>query len=205
MKLLEFILAASALAIMPGPDILFVITQSLNVGWRRTIYIILGLMTGLVIYTALISLGVGQIVSNYPAALDIMKYLGAAYLLWLGVNGIIKSRTKNSETEQKSVEIKEKRLDLYFRGVIMNLVNPKVMIFFLALFTPFLSGNEQQAQNEMIILGAIMIVITFIIFNIAAFLGSKIKSLFTQKNMSKIPYISFVVYLLIIAMIIFSR
>lgn len=200
MQILDFTLSAIALALLPGPDILFVMTNALENGWRKSISVILGMCTGNVIYTILTCFGFGKIASEYPEILNGTKYFAAVYLLYLGIMGIInaKKAEKNDIKTEKSKNGKE----LYLKGLIMNLINPKIMIFFLALFTPFLSGNELEAQNEMLILGAILIAVTLVVFGFAAILCSKVKDLLSEKNMRRMPYISFVIYIGIICLIL---
>lgn len=206
MKIIEFIAAATALALIPGPDIIFVFTQSISVGWRKTIFVILGLITGLAVYTTLLALGVGALAASIPYFLTITKYIGVCYLLYLGINGIINAKKKVDQDSEGQKEIGTKNMNLYVRGIIMNLINPKIMIFFLALFTPFLSGDKDNVQNEMIILGLIMMLITFVIFNIASFIGSKVGN--TLNNSSKndyvIPVFSLIIYIAITIMMILS-
>lgn len=203
MKIYEFIIAAITLALIPGPDIIFVITQSINTNWKKAIYVVLGLITGLSIYTILMSQGVGALINRLPWLLSILKYIGAAYLLYIGVSGVIKAR-RNIQNKATEEVTDEKSRDLYIRGVIMNLINPKVMIFFLALFTPFMSDNPDNAKNEMLILGAIMIGITFVVFSVAAIIGSKIGGLLNSASQNKmtIPVISLIIYIMIAGMII---
>ncbi|MFI3267750.1 MAG: LysE family translocator [Rikenellaceae bacterium] len=203
MQLLDFTLSVIALALIPGPDILFVMANAINIGWKKAMYIVLGMSSGNVIYTIFTCLGFGKLALEYPTVLNSAKYFGAAYLLHLGIMGIIDARKiKKSENVSESVAKQENGRKLYVKGLIMNLINPKIIIFFLALFTPFLSGDELEAQNEMIILGLIMTVITIVVFGSAAILCSKIRSILSEKNMARMPYISFVIYLGIIAMIL---
>lgn len=200
MQILDFTLSVVALALLPGPDILFVMTNALANGWKKSVNVILGMCTGNVIYTILTCFGFGKIAAKYPTVLESAKYFGAAYLLYLGVMGIVNAK-KEEKNEFQSENIVKGR-ELYVKGLIMNLVNPKIMIFFLALFTPFLSGNELEAQNEMLILGAILIAVTFVVFGLAAILCSKVKDLLSEKNMKRMPYISFVIYIGIICLIL---
>lgn len=200
MKVIEFIIAISILAIMPGPDILFVITQSLNNGWKRAMFVVFGLMTGLVIYTIMMSYGAGNIISKYPMILTVMKYFSVFYLLYLGVSGVLKRKNISSK---KITENSSSKTNLYLKGIIMNLANPKIMFFFLALFTPFLSGNHITAKNEMLFLGGIFVIISFIVFSFFAFFSDKLKKYLFENNNNFIPYLSLIIYIIISFMIMY--
>ena len=158
--MLEFFIAALVIGIAPGPDNLFVLAQSATYGARLGFCIILGLCTGIAIHTCLLVAGVSALIAASPTAFFFIQCLGAAYLLYLayksfGVRaGVVVSSEfgiRNSESchpERNAVESKDpvKSSDaisgvpsarsLYMRGIIMNLTNPKVILFVLSLIPP---------------------------------------------------------------------
>lgn len=92
MNILGFLSAAILLTLMPGPDILFVITQSITRGKKAGIIFACGLCTGLIAHTAAVSLGLSWILYNSPVAFSVLKYMGAAYLIYLGVKSLSTGR-----------------------------------------------------------------------------------------------------------------
>lgn len=89
---IEFIIASACLALLPGPDILFVLTQSIGRGFKAAFSVSLGLVSGLAFHTAAVALGVAALVAASPVLFHILKYLGAAYLVWLGAGVPFRSR-----------------------------------------------------------------------------------------------------------------
>ena len=117
---------------MPGPDILFVITQSITRGKKAGIIFACGLCTGLIAHTAAVSLGLSLILYNSPVAFSVLKYMGAAYLIYLGVKSYI-HRKENSLALPSAAGVEYK---LYRKGILMNILNPKVLLFFICIFSP---------------------------------------------------------------------
>ncbi len=126
--IVTFIFASSLLGIAPGPDNIFVLTQSALYGKKSGFFVTLGLCTGLIFHTAAVALGVAALLQASPLAFDVLKYLGAVYLLYLAWQAF-KSQPVAAVSETGS-DISYKAL--YIRGVVMNITNPKVSIFFLA-------------------------------------------------------------------------
>ena len=122
-----FIFTSALLALAPGPDNIFVLTQSALYGKRSGILITLGLCTGLVFHTCLVAFGVATIMQTSDWALSALKIIGAIYLVYLAWQ-ILNSQTQ--ELSGKGVVLSD--ANLYLRGIVMNVTNPKVSIFFLA-------------------------------------------------------------------------
>ena len=129
--LLLFISASLALAVAPGPDNLFVLSQSALFGSRSGLLVTLGLCTGLLVHIAAATLGVAAIFQTSPLAFNLLKALGAAYLVLLAVQAF---RAGAAGLEVGAHSGSGARA-LYFRGIIMNVTNPKVALFF-SLFSP---------------------------------------------------------------------
>jgi len=121
---------ASALALVPGPDNIFVMTQSALFGRLSGIFVTLGLATGLIFHTAAVAFGVAAIFETSQFAFNVLKYIGAFYLAYLAYKSFRAANKKLGNTKPP----KENLLVLYKRGLIMNITNPKVTIFFLGVF-----------------------------------------------------------------------
>jgi len=171
--LLLFISAVAALAISPGPDNIFVLVQSLTNSKLHAIVTVYGLMAGCIIHTTLLAFGVSAIIKNNQTVFWGIKILGAVYLLYLAY------KVYNSDDkifiETKNVEQKSKK-QLFIQGFFMNVLNPKVTIFFLAFFPGFLYSETQNTIIQFYVLGGIFIVVSFIIFSLIAVLANIIKS-----------------------------
>lgn len=127
-QLVYFIAASAALTILPGPDILFVLTQSISQGKKAGVVTASGLCTGILIHTTAAALGISAIVYRSALTFEIIKYAGAAYLLYLVWHAL-----KESDELIFSAPVRETdTFALYRRGIFMNALNPKVAIFFLS-------------------------------------------------------------------------
>ncbi|MDX1751326.1 MAG: LysE family translocator [Methylophaga sp.] len=171
-----FIFTSALLALAPGPDNIFVLTQSALYGKRSGILITLGLCTGLVFHTCLVAFGVATIMQTTDWALSALKITGAIYLVYLAWQ-ILNSQTQ--ELSGKDVVVSD--TNLYLRGIVMNVTNPKVSIFFLAFLPQFASSNYGAITPQIILLGAIFGVVSLFIFSSISILASKLGDWFKRK------------------------
>ncbi|MDL2251728.1 LysE family translocator [Odoribacter sp. OttesenSCG-928-J03] len=170
MNIIGFLSAAVLLTLMPGPDILFVITQSITRGKKAGIVFALGLCTGLLVHIAAISLGISVLIKESPTAFFALKILGAAYLIYLGVKAFIARHQASFELSDQKGESQK----LYRKGILMNILNPKVILFFLAFLPQFVNTDSGNNVLQMCILGMIFILQAFVIFTLAALGASQI-------------------------------
>ena len=159
--LFSFSLATAVLAISPGPDNIFVLTQSIVNGKKYGFATVFGLMTGCIIHTTLVAFGVSAIINNHENLFFLLKVFGASYLLFLAY----KVSQSDAEITFSTENIQKKSIRQLFKtGFLMNVLNPKVTIFFLAFFPQFLFSRELSTVIQFYILGVIFIFISFIIF-----------------------------------------
>lgn len=170
MNIWGFISAAVLLTLMPGPDILFVITQSITQGRRAGIVFASGLCSGLIVHTTAVSLGVSVLLLNSPVAFTVLKFAGASYLLYLGVKTFL-ARNRHKIEIKTTGEIAGK---LYRKGVLMNILNPKVVLFFLAFFPQFIDTGIQNPVPQMLLLGGVFMVQAFLVFSLVAILAGRL-------------------------------
>tara|TARA_B100000780_G_scaffold126757_1_gene88875 strand:+ start:60 stop:671 length:612 start_codon:yes stop_codon:yes gene_type:complete len=169
--LLSFILAVSILAISPGPDNIFVLMQSVVHGKKYGLATVIGLMTGCIIHTTFVAVGVSAIIKENNSIFLAIKILGTIYLLYLAY----KVFTSSSEISMNTEKIQKKTpFQLFKIGFIMNVLNPKVTIFFLALFPGFLFSESLSISLQFYILGALFILVSFVVFSSIAILGGAI-------------------------------
>ncbi|MEO1522933.1 MAG: LysE family translocator [Cyanobacteria bacterium J06633_2] len=167
-----FIVASALLGIAPGPDNIFVLTQSALYGKRSGIFVTLGLCTGLVVHTVAVALGIAAIFQTSVFAFTILKVVGALYLGYLAWQAF---RASASTLKAPGSNLRSSAA-LYRRGIIMNVTNPKVSIFFLAFLPQFASPENGQIAPQIFLLGSIFIFVTFIIFSTVALLAGVLGS-----------------------------
>lgn len=178
--LISFILAVSILAISPGPDNIFVLMQSVVHGKKYGLATITGLMTGCIVHTTFVAVGISTIIKENNTIFLVIKILGAVYLLYLAYKVI----TGGSEISMSTEKIDKKTpFQLFKIGFIMNVLNPKVTLFFLALFPGFLFSEILPISLQFYTLGALFILVSFVVFSLIAILGGTIsEKIKTSKN-----------------------
>jgi threonine/homoserine/homoserine lactone efflux protein len=169
---LVFLAASVALALVPGPDNIFVLTQSALHGRKAGIIVTLGLCSGLILHTTAVSLGVAVIFQTSAMAFNVLKVIGALYLLYLAWQAF-RAGTSKFTADKNAVASPRA---LYVRGFVMNITNPKVAIFFLAFLPQFADPSRGSLAAQMFILGGIMMLVTLVVFGsvgwTAGFLGN---------------------------------
>jgi len=150
-----FALATFLLTVTPGPGILYVVGRSLGGGRRSGLASMLGIETGEAVYIAGAALGITALLAASPVALSVLRYGGAAYLVLLGIRAW---RDAGREDEAGSEAIGGSNWAAYGRGLVVQLLNPKVAVFFLAYFPQFIRSGQPVAP-QVVLLGAIYIAI----------------------------------------------
>jgi threonine/homoserine/homoserine lactone efflux protein len=193
--LLTFTLASLSLTISPGPDILYVISKSIVQGKKAAILTSLGLTSGLVIHTFLIAFGLSIIISESEYILNSIKIIGVFYFIYL-ITKVIQNRKTDYETKKDLHNI-----NYFKRGLIMNLLNPKVGLFFIAFFPGFLFHSELSNQVQFLILGLIFWLQASIVFLLVSVFASKLNS-FTKSNSYYNKYL-FVIEVIVYVFVIY--
>ena len=170
--LISFIGASLLLAVMPGPDNIFVLTESLTKGTKHGLAVSLGLASGVLIHTLAAATGVSIIIQQSAIAFSVIKYIGAAYLLYLAYKAIKEKRPIFSPGKVESNDFQFGKL--YRKGFLMNVLNPKVALFFVAFFPQFVSQTGFNPIWQMLILGGLFIVCTILIFGGVALLSGRL-------------------------------
>lgn len=162
-----FFLASTLLAIAPGPDNVFVLTQSALHGKLSGLVVVFGLCTGLLVHTAAVAFGVAVIFQASTLAFTLLKIIGAGYLVYLALQIV------RATPEQIRMQSDQQKClgTLYRRGIIMNVTNPKVSIFFLAFLPQFADPGRGPISLQMVALGGIFITATILVFGAMALIG----------------------------------
>ena len=165
--LVTFLTASLLLCLAPGPDNLFVLTQSALRGKTAGLMVTLGLCTGLVGHSLAVALGVAVIFQTSAVAFSVLKFIGAGYLLFLAV----KAFRASAATIESGCGARASLGRLYGRGIIMNITNPKVSIFFLAFLPQFADPSKGSMALQLLLFGALFIICTILVFGCIAILA----------------------------------
>ena len=175
--LLSFVLATAILSLSPGPDNIFVLTQSIVNGKKFGLATVFGLISGCLVHTTLLAFGVSAIIKQSENLFFTIKLFGAIYLLYLAFKVyqsdasiiLVKGNVENKTTAQ-----------LFKQGFIMNVLNPKVSIFFLAFFPGFLFSQTLSTVKQFYVLGLLFMATSFVIFSgiaiLAGFISNYLKT-----------------------------
>lgn len=174
--LLTFLFASMALTISPGPDNIFVITQGVTRGRKAAVVTALGMCSGVSVHTTAAALGVSAIFYSSALAFNLVKYAGAAYLLYLAFMTLRSSSTvRLGKAEEIPVAA------LFRRGFIMNVMNPKVALFFLAFLPQFADPKIGAIPAQMMLLGFLFMLQAVCIFSLIGWFSGSIGSSLLEK------------------------
>ena len=184
--LFMFFTTSILLALSPGPDNLFVMAQAVQQGRRAGLLVTLGLCTGLLVHTAGVTFGLAALFKASATAFALLKFAGAGYLLFLAWQAF----HAGTETGPTANLDRLSGPRLYRRGIIMNITNPKVSIFFLAFLPQFADPARGSLAMQLLLLGGVFIVATIIVFGsisiLAGALGERLRqSAWAQKILNR--------------------
>jgi len=174
---LLFVIASTAVICMPGQDLILVLTRSLSQGALAGAYTSLGVSAGLLVHTLLATVGVGALVTASELLFNIMKWMGAIYLLYLG---IIVFRTKAEAVIFNTVS-KRSNPKLFLDGAISNIANPKIAIFFFAFLPQFINPSSTNTPLSIFVLGIGFAFLTFVIKGSLGYFSGQLSARIRQK------------------------
>ena len=187
-QILLFLISSLVLTLMPGPDILFVINQSL-INKKSGLIISIGLCSGLVIHTLILVFGLSVFIESNKDLVLYLKYFGTLYLFYLAYDEL---RTKDKLVQKNTIN------GLFIRGLYMNLINPKVLFFFIAYFPNFLFSETISISLQFLILGSIFIAqALFIFFSVSVASNKLMKVLKIDTRSNMITYLKTFVFIII--------
>ena len=153
-QLLVFIAAGWLLNLTPGPDVLYIVSSALRSGVRAGIVAALGIVSGCFVHVLAAALGVGALLATSATAFTVLKWLGAAYLLWMGVKLLLArggSSVAPAVADRSSTPTDLWRV--YRQGFLTNVLNPKVALFFLAFVPQFIAPGTEDKVGAFLLLG----------------------------------------------------
>jgi threonine/homoserine/homoserine lactone efflux protein len=198
------VIATLALAMSPGPDNIYVLMQSIVNGKKYGLATVSGLISGCLVHTTLVAFGVSAIIKENDSLFFSIKLFGALYLFYLAYK-VFKS---DATLSLNSGSIKKKSLlALFKQGFIMNVLNPKVSIFFLAFFPGFLFSDTMSTVTQFYILGLLFMAVSFIVFSTIAILAGSISSYIkSHKNVGfYLKWLQIIVFIGIAVFILLSE
>ncbi|HYH12972.1 MAG TPA: LysE family translocator [Thermomicrobiales bacterium] len=157
--LLAFAAAAFALVVIPGPNLIYIITRGIQQGRRAAVVSSLGVQLGMVVHIVLATFGLSALVAKSPVLYDLIRYAGAAYLVWMGIS-LLRKRHASVDVP---VEVRPASMRrIFVHGLAINLLNPKVILFVLALLPQFVDPARGSTSIQMLVLGSVMIIVALI-------------------------------------------
>ncbi|GLR29574.1 resistance to homoserine/threonine (RhtB) family protein [Psychrobacter pacificensis] len=186
---LGFVLAAILLNLTPGTDTMYIITRSVSHGSAAGFYSVLGIISGILVHTVFAALGLSIILINSPLAFTIVKYIGASYLCYLGIKMLMSKQPSllANHLPKSSPSVPANSIahwQIYKQGVLTNVFNPKVALFFLAFFPQFIDPSYAHSALSFLILGLSFALTGFVWCSCLALLASKFSA-----NLRKNPAI----------------
>jgi len=150
-----FLLAAAALAVVPGPAVAYVVTQSLDQGRRAGVLSALGVATGGLVHVAAATVGLSALVASSATAFTVVKLVGAAYLIAVGIRRIVTREVDEAPPHAPRAPLSR----VYRQGVVVNVLNPKTALFFLAFLPQFVDADHGSAFPQVALLGTLFVLV----------------------------------------------
>ncbi|GLZ51625.1 LysE family translocator [Actinomycetospora sp. NBRC 106378] len=178
-RLVAFLAAAALVIVIPGPSVVFAISRALAVGRRSALASVVGNALGVLLQVAGLAIGLGELIERSVVAFTVIKLVGAAYLVWLGVQAI---RHRHDASEQLAVAAPEAATGLVrsvLRGVPVGLFNPKTVVFFAA-FLPLFVDPARSVPRQLLVLGALFAGIAVVLDSIWAMTAASARAWFSR-------------------------
>jgi threonine/homoserine/homoserine lactone efflux protein len=173
-----FVLAAVALLLVPGPAVLYIVGCSLRQGRSAGLLSVLGICTGTLVHVVAAALGLSAALRASPVAFSIVRYTGAAYLVWLGVRAL---RGDEGLAGRPSAPRRETPIQIFKQGVLVNVLNPKTALFFLAFLPQFVDQSEGGIALQVLLLGGLFVFLSLVSDSAYALLAGTVGQ-YLQRN-----------------------
>jgi threonine/homoserine/homoserine lactone efflux protein len=173
-----FITAALTLLLVPGPAVLYVVTRSMDQGRLVGFVSVLGIGLGTLVHVAFAAVGLSALLASSAAAFSVVKWLGAAYLVWLGLRRLF----ARDNDEQPAVAEPKHLSRVFLQGVIVNFLNPKTALFFLAFLPQFVVPSQGSAWTQVMVLGTTLVLLGLLTDGLYALLSGTAGTWLRQRN-----------------------
>jgi threonine/homoserine/homoserine lactone efflux protein len=148
-----FIAASISLLLIPGPAVMYIVTRSIHEGWRSGLVSVIGIHIGTGFHILAAVLGLSAILLSSALAFDIVKYLGAAYLVYIGIRTLLSKADANAETGTEKASLRK----TFSQAILVNVLNPKTALFFFAFLPQFADSSRGSVSLQMLFLGLIFV------------------------------------------------
>jgi len=150
-----FVAAALVMLVVPGPSVLYIVARSIEGGRTAGLVSVLGVQTGALVHIAFAAVGLSAILASSALAFSVVKWLGAAYLIWLGLRRILGRDEEDGEVAVEPAPLSR----VFWQGVVVNTLNPKTALFFLAFLPQFVDPSRGAAWTQILLLGAAFVIL----------------------------------------------
>ncbi len=175
---MSFFTAAVLLNLSPGPDIAYILGQTIRSGRRHGVAAMLGIWTGAALHVVMAAVGLSAVLATSALAFSIVKWVGAAYLIWLGINMLLSKGDQFVSADKTG----NKNLSaVYWQGVLVSALNPKVAIFFLAFLPQFIVEGAGHAEAQLLLHGSLIIAVAAVIEPPLVIAGAKLGAFLKRK------------------------
>lgn len=202
-SIIEFLIASILLTISPGPDIIYVLVIGIRKGFKDAFLLSFGLVSGIIIHTSLVAFGISTIIKTSPIVFLGIKLLGAMYLLYLAYK--VYKAPAEIQIDLSPAEKSKKRF--FMQGFWMNVLNPKVTLFFMAFLPAFLWDKENGQVFQFYVLGVLFMLQALVIFGFVALLAGRFYKVLTKypKSSAILKYLQIFVFIFIALYIILTH
>jgi RhtB (resistance to homoserine/threonine) family protein len=158
--MITFFITAVLLILTPGPDMVYILTRTVSQGRSAGVLSSVGICTGAMVHVLAAAIGLSAILSTSAIAFSIVKYAGAAYLIWLGIRALMSSGTQLQVTNRGECRLSKTKV--FFQGVLIDVLNPKVAIFFMAFLPQFVDPARGSVFWQLLGLGSVVVAIALV-------------------------------------------
>jgi threonine/homoserine/homoserine lactone efflux protein len=176
--LLTFLVAVLVIMVAPGPDMAFVVASGVSTGWRGGVIAAVGITLGVSVHVVLAALGLGALLQAFPALGDLIRFAGAGYLAYLA---IITWRAAGPSTVDAESDSEKSMTSIFWRGMIVNLTNPKIILFFGAFLSQFVDPDRGSVALQFLILGLMFQAVGLAVDTAVGVAAGAVRDVFTRK------------------------
>lgn len=175
-----FVAAALALLLVPGPAVFYVMARSVEGGRSAGLVSVLGVEVGTLVHVAFAAAGLSAVLASSATAFSVVKWMGAAYLVWLGLRLLLSREGEDDETPEARGETRLPRV--FTQSVLVQVLNPKVALFFLAFLPQFVDPSRGAAWSQVVVLGATLALLGLLTDGLYALLGGTAGDWLKRRN-----------------------
>jgi threonine/homoserine/homoserine lactone efflux protein len=177
--ILGFAAVSFALVVAPGPNLIYILTRSVSQGRRAGLVSAAGVETGTLVHVLAATLGVSTLIAASPVAFTVLKFAGAAYLIFLGVRALFRPAALGLAEDVPAVPLSR----VYRDGVLVNVLNPKVGLFFVAFLPQFVTPHAEPdtTRAQMLVLGVVFFVLALMLDIAYSFAGDLVRGLLRRR------------------------